>query len=182
MSIRRSAGKPETAGSRASPGEPVRSGAIIGAAGDRAGASEPSEEALKFILVAGCGGHHHHPAEKGLRPPPGGSGVVFLGVLRRQLALRGPETVNRNQVRMNVWRLLPDAPGQWRGHRPKTGVVIVSPVAALLRGRSRIPRSFRVPPMKSTFSGLQRWTSASPPAKSLLRKQRSLLVFSQVFG
>ncbi len=100
MSVRCNTGNPETSGSLVGPGESMHSGAIMEAAGDRAGASELSEDALKFILVAGSGGYHHHPAENGLRPLPSGSGVVFLGVLRRQLAFGGSETVNRNQVRM----------------------------------------------------------------------------------
>lgn len=182
MSVRCNTGNPETSGSLVSPDERGHAGETIEGVGDSAGASRRSEDALKFILVAGAGGYHHHPPIKGLLPLPSGSGVVFLGVLRRQLAFGGPETVNRNQVRMKrVWRLLPDALGQWRGHRPKTGVVIEALVVARLLGGSDVTEPFCVLLRKSMLAGLQRWTSASSLAKSLLRKQRSLLVFSQVF-
>jgi hypothetical protein len=183
MSVRCNTGKPETSDPFVGPGESVHSGEVMTAVGDGAGASEPSEDALKFILVAGSGGDHHHPAENGMLPLPSGSGVVFLGVLRRQLAFGGPETVNRNQVRMKcVWRLLPDALGRWHGHRPRSDAAVESPVAALLRGGSDIAEPFGALPGKPMLAGLRRWTSASSPAKSLLRMQRTLLVFSQVLA
>jgi hypothetical protein len=146
-------------------------------------ASQPSETALNFILVAGPGGYHHHPAENGLPPLPSGSGVVFLGVLRRQQAFGGPETVNRNQVNMKVvWRLLSGALGEWRGRRPKMDVVIEPQVAARLRSGSDTSPPFCAVPTATMSAPAQRWTSASSPAKSLLRKQLSLLVFSQVLA
>lgn len=58
-------------------------------------------------------------------PLPSGSGVVFLCVLRRQQAFGDQKLFKRNQVHMKcVWRLLPGALGEWRGHRLKASVVI----------------------------------------------------------
>lgn len=183
MPVRFNIRNPATAGSLASPGESDRAGERIEGVSESGGASEPHEDALKFILVAGPGGYHHHQADNGMLPLHSGAGVVFLGVLRRQQASGGPETVKRNQVHMKwVRRLLPDALGEWRGHRPKTGVVIELPVAARLRGGSDITRLFRAQLMASVLAAMQWWTVALSLAKSLLRKQRSLLVFSQVFA
>jgi hypothetical protein len=76
-----------------------------------------------------------------------------------------------------VWRLVPGAFGEWRGHRPRAGVVIEPPVATRLRAGSDIGPPFCAALRATMLAGTQRWTSASSPAKSLLRKQLSLLVF-----
>jgi hypothetical protein len=113
---------PGAAGSRASAGEGVFADVMIEGVSDIAGVSEPSEEALNFLLVAGPGGHHHHSADNGLLPLPSG---VFLFALRRQRAFEGLETVNRNQVpdMKFVRRLLSGAPGERHGRRPQSDIV-----------------------------------------------------------
>jgi hypothetical protein len=181
MPVRLNVGNPATAGSLASLGESGRVGERIERVSESPGASEPHEDALKFILVAGPWGDHHHRADNGMLPLHGGAGGVSwcpatpAGVGR-------PETVNRNQVHMKqVRRLLPDALGVWRGHRPNTGVVIELPVAARLRGGSDITQLFRAQ-LPASVLAMRRWTAALSLAKSLLRKRRSLLVFSQVFA
>lgn len=182
MPVRLNVGHPATAGSLASLGESGRAGERIERVSESPDASEPHEDALKFILVAGPWADHHHRADNGMLPLHGGAGGVSwcpatpAGVGR-------PETVNRNQVHMKwVRRLLPDALGVWRGHRPKTGVVIELPVAARLRGRPGIAQPFRAQLMALVSAAMQWWTAALSLAKSLLRKRRSLLVFSQVFA
>jgi hypothetical protein len=81
-----------------------------------------------------------------------------------------------------VWRLLPGALGEWRGHRPKTGVVIEPRVATRLRAGSDIGSPFGAALRAMMPAGMQWWTSAPSPVKSLLRKQLSLLMFLQVLA
>jgi hypothetical protein len=81
-----------------------------------------------------------------------------------------------------VRRLLPGALGEWRGHRFKASVVIEPPVAARFRAGSDTGSPFGVALPAAMLAGMQWWTSAPSPAKSLLRKQLSLLVFLQVLA
>lgn len=126
---------------RASFGEWVLAEVTIEGVSAIAGVSEPAEAALNFILVAGPGEHHHHSVDNGLLPLPSGSGMVFLCAQRRQRAFGGLETVNRNQVSEHeVWvASQAGALGQWPGHRPKRGVVVL-PAARGLRPGRRSPR------------------------------------------
>lgn len=126
---------------RASLGEWVFAEAMIEGVSAIASVSEPSDEALNFILVAGPGGHHHHPGDNGLLTLPSGSGMVFLCAQRRQRAFGGLETVNRNHVsETEVWvASAAGALGRWHGHRPTTGVV-APPAARGFRPDRRSPR------------------------------------------
>ena len=126
---------------RASLGEWVFAEVMIEGVSAIASVSEPSDEALNFILVAGPGGHHHHPGDNGLLKLPSGSGMVFLCAQRRQRAFGGLETVNRNQVSQHeVWLAsAAGALGQWPGHRPKGGVAAPS-AARGFRPDRRSPR------------------------------------------
>lgn len=81
-----------------------------------------------------------------------------------------------------VRRLLPGALGEWRGHRFKASVVIEPPVAARLRAGSDLTIPFCAALPATMLAGMQWWTSAGSPAKCLLRKQLSLLVFLQVLA
>ena len=151
-----------------------RSAIIVAEA--RSGLS-PRGTNAKFFITCGVRGDHHHPAKIGSLPPRGGMGWCFFVSCRASRRLGDEKLSAKTKIRnmKRALRQLPDAPGKRRCLQARASLIkLVTPsgrsaeIAACLCGR----------PETGTFSSARRWTSAQARAKSLLRKRRTLLVFS----